>query len=60
MAEDRFSDAELRRMLTDILIQIRAKPESTEAERAQIAADVRPRVEEAIIERNKRSGPWST
>lgn len=59
VAKDRFTDDELREMLTSVLRLIRAADEATEEERARIAVDVHSTVEAVIRRRNEiEEGAW--
>jgi len=48
---DRFSDDEVRRILTSVLVLVRSAPEADEDDRAAIAGEVRDVVEQAIQRR---------
>lgn len=56
--EDRFTDDELRELLTAVLIVIRSDGEPTEADRARIARKVRSAIDAAIKKRNQMEGTW--
>jgi hypothetical protein len=53
--QDRFSDEELRTLLTEILLYIRAGDESSADQRAAVAADVRSLVDVAVARRAEPS-----
>jgi hypothetical protein len=56
--EDRFTDDELRELLTSILVLIRSNGEVTAADRARIAAEVHSRIESAVRRRNQADSHW--
>ena len=51
--EDRFTDEELRELLTSVLVLLRAASDATEADRDRIASEVRAVVDTAIRRRNE-------
>lgn len=55
---DRFSDDELRDLLTSVLVIIRSNGEPTDDDRARIASEVRFRIEAAIRKRNDVETEW--
>ncbi|OMB94510.1 hypothetical protein [Mycobacterium colombiense] len=56
--EDRFSDDELRELLTAVLVLIRSGGEPAKADHAQIADDVRSAIDAAIKKRNLMKAEW--
>lgn len=56
--EDRFTDDELRELLTSVAVLIRSNGEPTEDDRARIAAEVRARIDAAIKRRNELDADW--
>lgn len=56
--EDRFTDEELRELLTSVLVVIRSNGELTEADRDRIEGEVRSAIDAAIKTRNEMETKW--
>lgn len=56
---ERFSDDELRELLTTVLVLVRSESEPTEAERVRIATEVRGKINAAIARRNQVEAEWA-
>lgn len=56
--EDRFTDDELRDLLTSVLVLIRAAGDQTDDDRSRIAREVRSAIETAIQKRNAAEASW--
>jgi hypothetical protein len=56
--EDRFSEDELRELLTTVLVLIRSNGNPTEVERARIAREVHGAINSAIKKRNEIADDW--
>lgn len=56
--EDRFSDDELRELLTTVIVLIRSNGEPTDADRARIAGEVRSAIDASIKRRNEIAREW--
>lgn len=56
--EDRFSDEELRELLTSIVVLIRSNGDTTDADRNRIADEVRSHIESAVKKRNQADSEW--
>jgi hypothetical protein len=56
--EDRFTDDELRDLLTSVIVLIRSNGEPSAAERSRITGEVRGRIETAIRNRNEVGTDW--
>jgi hypothetical protein len=56
--EDRFTDDELRELLTSVLVLIRSKDDASLADRTRTAEEVRSVIDRAIEKRNEIAGQW--
>lgn len=56
--EDRFSDNEMRELLTAVIVLIRNGGELTDVERARVASDVRSAIDSALTRREQIAQEW--